>query len=76
MECLTVIGEVENLGAKSAEFVMVIVTAYDKAGEVIAVDFTFSMLDVVSAHGTSPFKAYICDHAAEIVRYSCVVQHD
>ena len=74
--CFTVIGEVENLGLRPVEFVMVIITGYDAEGEVVAADFAFSTLERVAAQGTSPFKAYVCDRASEIERYRYIVQYE
>ncbi|MCK4394645.1 FxLYD domain-containing protein [Candidatus Bipolaricaulota bacterium] len=76
LECLEVIGEVENTGSSSAQYVMIIITCYDAEGEVVAADFTFTTLDTVAAGGTSPFKTYVCDRAREIKTYSWIVQHD
>ncbi len=76
VDCLEVIGEVENLGALSAEFAMIILTCYDEEGEVVAVDFTFSTLDRIAPGATSPFKAYICERARDIKRYRYIVQYN
>jgi len=75
-DCLEAVGEVENTGGQAARFVMIVITGYNEDGEVVAADFTFTTLDTVSAGGTSPFKAYICDQAREIARYRYIVQHD
>jgi hypothetical protein len=74
-QCLELIGEVENLGLRAADFVMVIITGYNEEDEVVAADFTFSTLDKVASNSTSPFKTYVCDRANQIVRYSYIVQH-
>jgi len=49
-------GEVKNTGEKDCEFVKIVVAFYDAEGQVIAVDYTYTELDVVPANGASPFE--------------------
>lgn len=53
---LVVRGEVENEGARKAEFVKLVITFYDATGDVVGVDFAYTTLDVIPAGGTSPFE--------------------
>ena len=48
-------GEVQNTGDTDAEWVKIVATLYDAAGNAVGMGYTFADLDVVPAGGTSPF---------------------
>jgi len=70
---LHVRGEVQNTGDTPAEFVKVVITLYDAAGNVIGTDFTYTDLDAVPAGGTSPFETGT-DHYPGFDHYEIQVQ--
>lgn len=70
---LHVRGEVQNTGDTPAEFVKIVVTLYDAAGNVVGTDFTYTDLDVVPAGGTSPFETGT-DHWPNFDYYEIQVQ--
>ena len=70
---LHVRGEVQNTGDTPAEFVKVVITLYDAAGNVIGTDFTYTDLDTVPAGGTSPFETGT-DHYPGFDHYEIQVQ--
>lgn len=51
-----IVGEVENTSSMSAEFVKVIVTYYNSAGDIIGTDYTYTEIDIVGAGDTAPFE--------------------
>ncbi len=71
---LQVVGEVVNANAFDAEFVKIVGTFFDAAGNVIATDFTYSCLDTIPAGGDSPFDLSVLDPPPGIARYSLQVQ--
>ena len=70
---LHVRGEVKNVGATRAEFVKIVVTLYDAAGNVVGVDYTFTDLDVIPTGGTSPFETGT-DHWPNFDHYEIQVE--
>jgi hypothetical protein len=70
---LHVRGEVQNTGDTPAEFVKIVITLYDAAGNVIGTDFTYTDLDAVPAGGTSPFETGT-DHYPGFDHYEIQVQ--
>jgi hypothetical protein len=70
---LHVRGEVQNTGDTPAEFVKIVVTLYDMAGNVVGTDFTYTNLDVVPAGETSPFETGT-DHWPNFDHYEIQVQ--
>ncbi len=56
---LTVTGEVQNNGTSDAEFVKLVITLYDAAGQVVGIGYTYTTLDKVPAGGTSPFETTV-----------------
>jgi hypothetical protein len=53
----TIIGEVQNYGTSTIEFVKVVVTFYDASNTVIGTDFTYTEIDELSPNQKSPFEA-------------------
>ncbi len=51
-----VVGEVRNNTNTPVEFVEITATFYNKAGKVIATDYTYAALDIVPSGGKSPFE--------------------
>ena len=56
-----VVGEVQNVGDRSAEYVMIVATLYDAADEVVDTDYTFTYLDLIGPGERSPFKCALWD---------------
>lgn len=67
-------GQVRNDGTRPLEYVQVIATAYDAAGQLAGVGFTFTSLDVLHPGGTSPFSLLITDPIRAIDSFELVVQ--
>ncbi len=61
-----IVGEVSNQGQASAEFVQVVASLYDEAGQIVGTDFTYADLDVLPPGGTSPFELSV----GEVVQFS------
>jgi hypothetical protein len=72
---LHVRGEVQNTGDTPAEFVKIVVTLYDAAGNVVGTDFTYTELDAIPPGGTSPFETGT-DHWPNFDHYEIQVQAD
>jgi hypothetical protein len=70
---LHVRGEVQNTGDTPAEFVKIVVTLYDAAGEVVGTDFAYTELDTVPPGSTSPFETGT-DHWPGFDHYEVQVQ--
>jgi hypothetical protein len=70
---LHVRGEVQNNGTTPAEYVKLILTLYDVNGEVIGMDFTYTMLDNIPPGGTSPFESGT-DHWPNFDHYEIQIQ--
>jgi S1-C subfamily serine protease len=51
-----VVGEVRNNTNTPVEFVEITATFYNKAGKVIATDYTYAALEIVPSGGKSPFE--------------------
>jgi PKD repeat protein len=72
-----VIGEVQNTGNNSIEFVKIVVTFYSSSGTVIGAGFTYTDLDELSPGQKSPFELSSYPRTASemsIDYYSIVVQ--
>jgi hypothetical protein len=70
---LHVQGEVQNTGETPSQFVKVVVTLYDVAGNVVGAGFTYTELDVIPPGGTSPFETET-DHYPSFDHYEIQVQ--
>jgi len=66
-------GEVVNTGSTPAEYVKIVATLYDAAGNVVGTDFTYTSLDMIPAGGSSPFETGT-DHWPEFHHYELHVQ--
>jgi hypothetical protein len=51
-----IVGEVRNNSDTPMEFVEIVATLYDDAGQVVGTDFTYAELDVIPPGGKSPFE--------------------
>ena len=71
---ITVRGTVQNVGSETAEFVQVTFAAFDSAGVIRAVDFTFADLDQLAPGGTSPFEILVFELDAEPTSYRIFVE--
>lgn len=71
---LHVVGEVANNNAFDAEYVKIVGTFLDDAGNVLATDFAYSCLDIVPGHSDSPFHLGVWDPPPGIVRYTLQVE--
>jgi len=60
-----VVGEVRNNGSSGAEFVRLIATLYDDAGEIVDTDYSYTYLDIVAPNELSPFKISFWDLPAK-----------
>jgi hypothetical protein len=67
-------GEVKNIGSEDAVFVEISAALYDADDNLVAVAFTFTVLDTVVAGGTSPFEIFVLDSAGEIDHYELYVE--
>lgn len=56
---LTIQGEVTNNGDAPVEFVKIVITLYDTAGDVVGEDYTYTTLDQIAPGGASPFEISI-----------------
>lgn len=72
---LHVRGEVQNTGDSPAEFVQIVITLYDAAGNVVGTDFTYVDIDPLPPGGTSPFETGT-DHYPGFDHYEIYVQGD
>jgi len=70
----TISGEVRNVGRFDAESVVVVVTAYDVQGRVIAVRGAYAEAEVIPAGGSSPFTARLSPAAGTVVTYTVQVR--
>lgn len=50
------VGELKNTGDSNASFIKCIVTLYSDAGDILASEFTYAMLDIVQPGEVTPFK--------------------
>ena len=71
---VTVRGVVKNTGTETAQLVQVTFAAYDSAGAIQAVDFTFANLDQIAPGGTSPFEISVLDLDAAPASYKLFVE--
>lgn len=51
-----IVGEVQNNSDTPMEFVKIVATLYDDAGQVVGTDFTYTEIDVIPPGGKSPFE--------------------
>lgn len=70
---LHVRGEVQNTGDTPAEFVKIVVTLYDAAGNVVGTDFAYTDIDTIPPGGTSPFETGT-DHYPGFDHYEIYVE--
>lgn len=66
-------GEVQNDGTTPAEYVKLVVTLYDEAGNVVGTDYGYTVLDIIPAKGTSPFDTGT-DHWPGFASYDIQVE--
>jgi len=57
-----VLGEVRNNGSYPVEYVKIVVTIYDDAGNMAGQDYTYTELDVIPPGGRSPFMSGTDEH--------------
>lgn len=69
-----VTGQVVNRGNRPQEYVKIVGAAYDRDGELVAVDFTYTRLDTVSAGARAPFELNFGDLLGTVARYDLIVQ--
>lgn len=69
-----IVGQVENVGQETAEFVEVIATLYDADGNVVGVDFTFADTDTLDPGMKSPFTVDILSTSGEAASYKLIVE--
>lgn len=70
----TITGEVRNIGQFDAESVVVVVTAYDAEGRVVAIRDVYTELEIIPSGGSSPFAARLYPAAGTVVTYSVQAQ--
>lgn len=71
---LWVVGEAKNNTQSNVEFMKIIGTFYDAANNVVAVEFTYTCLDIVPAGGDSPFALLVLDAPDDIARYALTIE--
>jgi hypothetical protein len=59
---LHIVGEVQNNSGKDVEFVKIIATLYNAAGQVIGTGFTYTASDIIAIGQTSPFEIIFDRH--------------
>ncbi|WP_455278418.1 FxLYD domain-containing protein [[Eubacterium] cellulosolvens] len=64
---LHVVGEVENIGNKSARFVQIIGTFYDNQSNIILQESTFAMLEILPPGSKSPFDLFLVSSSPDII---------
>jgi len=72
---LYVVGEILNNTASNVEYTKIKVTLRDPSGNVVATDYSYSMIDTLSPETTSPFLVMFYD-APEWSTYECSVTWD
>lgn len=67
-----IVGEILNNGSQPIKYVKIIATYYNSSGVVVAVDFTYTELDVIHPNQKSPFKIILIDEqqVAKVDHYS------
>ena len=70
-----VVGEVQNVGDQTVNFIKIIATFYDSSHVVIAPDFTYTELHVLLVGRKSPFDLFLFDttQSAQVDHYSLSV---
>jgi hypothetical protein len=69
-----VVGEVENNGDRTVDFVKLVATFYDDSNEVIGTSFTYTDLDTIAPGDTSPFELTTYPQKINPARYDIQVQ--
>lgn len=69
-----IIGEIRNIGDKTASFVEVVAILFDAEEKFIGTNFTFASLDKIPPEGTSPFALTILDAAGDVARYELQIE--
>jgi hypothetical protein len=69
-----VVGEVENNGDRTVDYVKLVATFYDDNDEVIGTSFTYTDLDTIAPGGTSPFELTTYPQTLIPARYDVQVQ--
>jgi hypothetical protein len=71
-----VVGEVQNMGRATAEYVKIVFTGYADAEKtkIAGTSFTYSQLDKMPANSTSPFEISIKNPPKQIVAYTLSAQ--
>jgi len=72
-----VVGEVQNVGSSTVDFVQVTATFYNSSNTVIAVDYTYTTLSVILPGRKSPFEIILTDttQSAKVYTYSLGVTY-
>lgn len=70
-----VVGEVQNLGNNNIEFVKIVATFYNSAGEIIGTDFTYTELDILTPNQKSPFEVNSWPNEINVDHYELSVQY-
>lgn len=69
-----VVGEVENTGDRTVNFVRLVATFYNENDEVIGTSFTYTDIDTISPGSTSPFELSTYPQIINPARYEIQVQ--
>jgi hypothetical protein len=69
-----IVGEVRNTGGATVEYIKLVATYYDSAGNVMGTDFTYTELDQLGAGQTSPFEVSSYPRKIQPARYSLQVE--
>lgn len=72
-EWLHIVGEIENTGIETLEFVKVIATIYDKADKVIGVESTYTQPHTLKRGQVAPFEVICMGDIPTGVRYKLTV---
>ncbi len=70
---LHIVGEVQNTGIDTLEFVKVIATIYDKEGTVIGTDFTYTQPHTLKKGQTAPFEIIYTEDVPSGSKYKLVI---
>jgi len=73
--CYHVVGEVQNVGEQAANFVKITATFYRSSDAVIATEFSYTYVNVLSTGRKSPFEIILANttQAAQVGHYSLTV---
>lgn len=74
MGYLHVVGMVANVGSEDAQFVQIVGTFYDSAGNVVQTQNTFTDRSIVPAGDVSPFEVLVQDQGQQITKMKLTVE--